>query len=176
LELAEDVPSLSIVGYLGNDPGAEAESRSCGERVARVAAALDLELEAADLVVGVGEGRHRGQVVHVDGAAPEHDRAGAAGVHGGGGGTPGAATRTRRRDNPPARLTTKSVERSGGQLQLVCAGRHPFSPPFAVGLALVPTANATRWLLPFLVLLLWAMAAVCFSACVPVQMLPAKTN
>jgi len=57
--------------HLGNDPGAEAESRSCGERVARVAAALDLELEAADLVVGVGEGRHRGQVVHVDGAAPE---------------------------------------------------------------------------------------------------------
>ena len=56
---------------LGNDPGAEAEARSSSERVARVAAPLHLEFEAADLVVGVGEGRHRGQVVHGDAAAPE---------------------------------------------------------------------------------------------------------
>ena len=56
---------------LGNDPGTEAEARSCSERVASVAAPLRLEGEAADLIVGVGEGRHRGQVVDGDAAAPE---------------------------------------------------------------------------------------------------------
>jgi len=56
---------------LGDDPGTEAEACSCSERVASVAAPLHLEGEASDLIVGVGEGRHRGQVVDGDAAAPE---------------------------------------------------------------------------------------------------------
>ena len=56
---------------LGNDPGTEAEARSCSERVASVAAPLHLEGEAADLVVGVGEGGDRGQIVYGRGAAAQ---------------------------------------------------------------------------------------------------------
>ena len=56
---------------LGDDPGTEAEACSCSEGVARVAPSLHLEGEAADLVVGVGEGGDRGQIVYGRGAAAQ---------------------------------------------------------------------------------------------------------
>lgn len=53
------------------DPGSKPEARGGGESVADVPTALHLEGEAADLVVGVGEGGDGGQAVCGDAAAAE---------------------------------------------------------------------------------------------------------
>lgn len=88
---------------LGNDPGTEAEARSCSERVASVAAPLHLEGEAADLIVGVGEGRHRGQVVDGDAAAPELQQHNANGR----GAAGGAQTETEKEEAEPSLIGRK---------------------------------------------------------------------
>lgn len=69
--------------YLGYNPWVEAQASGSGECVAGVSTSLDLEREAADLVVGVGERGDGGEVVHGDGAAAEHEGLGLLGGEGG---------------------------------------------------------------------------------------------
>lgn len=76
LQLLENASTKCIIGHLGYNPWSEAQASSSGERVAGVSASLDLEREAADLVVGAGEGGDGGEVVHGDGAAAQQDGVG----------------------------------------------------------------------------------------------------
>lgn len=87
------------IPYLGYNPWAETQASSSGEGIAGVSTSLDLEREAPDLVVGVGEGGDSGEVVRADGSAAEHDgrRLGLVGSGGGHGRWAAVSTGRRRR-------------------------------------------------------------------------------